>query len=162
MTSDVLVGDENKHVQDKVRLPRGSSTAGLMSSSFGDASTDPLEGVKCCLFSLSSHYITQYHLDPTSDPLPNHCHKDQHHLWPAIGMGNCTSLHYLRLVRSGWATVKVKNINPSSPICPPNPHKYHDHNTKGKKRFIVLNWAKAQTATVPRLLEEAVMKLDAA
>ena len=29
---------------------------------------------------------------------PNHRRKDRHHLWPAIGMRNCTSLHHVRLL----------------------------------------------------------------
>ena len=124
---------------------------------------DPLEGVKRRLFSLSSHYIAQCHSDPTSDLLPQSSSQGSTSSmasdWDAKLHipSSCSSF-----IGSCWTTAKVKSINPSSPTALRIPRKYHEHNTEGKERFVVPNWAKTQTATVPRLSEEAAAKLEAA
>ena len=94
---------------------------------------------------------------------PNHRRKDRHHLWPAIGMRNCTSLHHVRLLsgragRQRRLRTSTRRVRSALRI----PRKYHEHNTEGKERFVVPNWAKTQTVTVPRLSEEAAAKLEAA
>ena len=157
------VGDENERVRDKVRLLRGSGTSGSTTFFFGDPSTDPLEGVKRRLFSLSSHYTAQYHSDPTFDALP-----------PSSSRRSASSVasdcdtkpvpsSSSSFTRSGWAPGKVKNIN----HVESEPHSEFSTtpmttNCEGKKRFVVPDWAKTQTATVPRLSEETVAKLEAA
>ena len=156
------VGDVDERVRDKVRLLRGSSTAGSTTFSFGDPSTDPLEGVKRRLFSLSSHYTAQYHSDPTFDLLP-----------PSSSQGSTSSIasdcdakprissSSSSFIRSSWATAKVKNTNPAesgseSSTSPATA------NAEGKKKFVVPDWAKTQTTTVPRLSDEVTAKLEAA
>ena len=157
------VGDENERVRDKVRLLRGSGTAGSTTFSFGDGSTDPLEGVKRRLFSLSSHYTAQYHSDPTFDALP-----------PSSSQGSASSAasdcdakppvppSSSPFIRSSWAPAKVKGTYlagsepPSESSTTPT-----TTNADGKKRFIVPDWAKTQTATIPRLSEETAAKLEA-
>jgi hypothetical protein len=116
------VGDMNERVRDKVRLLRGSSTAGSTTFSFGDASTDPLEGVKRRLFSLSSHYTAQYHSDPTFDSLP-----------PSSSQGSTSSVasDYDRkppipsssssLQGPAGRRPRLRTPIPSSPIPLPNP-----------------------------------------
>jgi len=158
------VGDVNERVRDKVKLLRGSSTTGSTTFSFGDASTDPLEGVKRRLFSLSSHYTAQYHSDPTFDLLP-----------PSSSQGStssmasdCDTKHPIHsssssFIRSSWATAKVKNANPVGSDPPSEPSSIPTiTNADGKKRFVVPDWAKTKTATVPRLSDEAAAKLEAA
>jgi len=158
------VGDVSERVRDKVRLVKGSSTAGSTTFSFGDASTDPLEGVKRRLFSLSSHYTAQYHSDPTFDSLP-----------PSSSQGSTSSLasdcdtkasissSSSSFIRSSWATAKVKNTNPAE-SDPPSESSTTPAitNAEGKKKFTVPDWAKTQTATVPRLSDETAAKLEAA
>ena len=157
------VGDENQRVRDKVRLLKGSGTTGSTTFSFGDASTDPLEGVKRRLFSLSSHYTAQYHSDPTFDALP-----------PSSSQGSTSSVtsncdtkppvpsSSSSFVRSSWAPAKVKNTNLAGSE-PPSESSTNPTTTdaEGKKRFVVPDWAKTQTATVPRLSEETAAKLEA-
>jgi len=158
------VGDVNERVRDKVRLLRGSSTTGSTTFSFGDDSTDPLEGVKRRLFSLSSHYTAQYHSDPTFDSLP-----------PSSSQGSTSSIandcdtkpsipsSSSPFIRSNWATAKVKNTNlaESEPLSESSTTLVTT-NAEGKKRFTVPDWAKTQTATVPRLSDEVAAKLEAA
>ena len=157
------MGDENERVRDKARLLRGSGTTGSTTFSFGDPSTDPLEGVKRRLFSLSSHYTAQYHSDPTFDSLP-----------PSSSQGSTSSAttgydaklpipsSSSSFIRSNWAAAKVKNTIPQSEP-PSGPSTIPaTTNTEGKKRFIVPDWAKTQTATVPRLSDETAAKLEAA
>lgn len=158
------VGDVNERVRDKVRLLKNSTTAGPTSFSFDDGLTDPLERVKRRLFSLSSHYTAQYHSDPTFDSMP-----------PSSSQGSTSSMlsdcdrkplassSSSSFIRSSWATAKVKTTNlvesdpPSEPPTSPS-----TANADGKKRFVVPDWAKTQTATVPRLSDEATAKLEAA
>ena len=157
------MGDVNERVRDKVRLLKGSGTTGSTIFSFDDASTDPLEGVKRRLFSLSSHYTAQYHSDPTFDSLP-----------PSSSQGSTSSItsdcdtkpripSSPSFRRSNWATAKIKNVDltesdpPSeSAAIPPTA------SADGKKRFVVPDWAKTQTATIPRLSDETAAKLEAA
>ena len=154
------VGDVSERVRDKVRLLRGSNAAGSTTLSFDDVSTDPLEGVKRRLFSLSSHYTAQYHSDPTFDSLPPSSSQES----TSPTAGDCDTklpIHSSSssFIRSNWATAKVKNTNlvesdsPTLPVAA---------NAEGKKRFVVPDWAKTQTATVPRLSDEAAAKLEAA
>ena len=155
------VGDANERVRDKVRLLKG---AGTTTFSFGDASTDPLEGVKRRLFSLSSHYTAQYHSDPTFDSLP-----------PSSSQGSTSSItsdcdtkppipsSSPSFMRSNWATAKIKNVNPIESDPPPESADILPiANAEAKKRFVVPDWAKTQTATVPRLSDETAAKLEAA
>lgn len=158
------VGDVNERVRNKVRLLKGSGTTGSTTFSFDDASTDPLEGVKRRLFSLSSHYTAQYHSDPTFDSLP-----------PSSSQGSASSItsdcdakppipsSSSSFMRSTWATSKIKNVNPveSDPASEPGTIP-STANAEGKKRFVVPDWAKTQTATVPRLSDETAAKLEAA
>ena len=158
------VGDVNERVRDKARLLKDSTKAGSTTFSFDDILTDPLEGVKRRLFSLSSHYTAQYHSDPTFDSMP-----------PSSSQGSTSSMlsdcdgkplvpsSTSSFVRSNWATAKVKNANivesepPSeSPTTPPTA------NAEGKRKFVVPDWAKTQTATIPRFSEETAAKLEAA
>ena len=154
------VGDENERARDKVRLLRGSGTAGSTTFSFGDASTDPLEGVKRRLFSLSSHYTAQCHSDPTFDLLPPSSSQGS-----SVASDNDTKPSIASsssFIRSNWATARVKNTNtvdsdpPSESSTTPT-----TTNAEGKKRFVVPDWAKTQTATIPRLSEETAAKLEA-
>jgi hypothetical protein len=156
-------GDANERVRSKARLLKDPTTAVSTTFSFDDALTDPLEGVKRRLFSLSSHYTAQYHSDPTFDLLP-----------PSSSQGSTSSVpsdsdrkplvpsSSLSFIRSGWATAQAKNPNfvesdpPSESSTTPSVA-----NAEGKKKFVVPTWAKTQTATVPRLSEEAAAKLEA-
>ena len=126
--------------------------------------TDPLEGVKRCLFFLSSHYTSQCHLDPTFDLLPQLSSQgstlsaaSDWDVKPPVPSSSSS------FIRSSWVTAKVKNTNPVK-SDPPSESSMSPMtvNTEGKKRFIVLNWAKTQTAMVPRLLEEVAAKVEAA
>jgi len=156
------VGEVNERVRDKVRLLKGSSATGSTTFSFGDASTDPLEGVKRRLFSLSSHYTAQYHSDPTFDSLP-----------PSSSQGSTSSMasdcdtkrpipSSSPFIRSNWATAKFKNTNPVESDPPSESSTTPGtSNAEVKKRFVVPDWAKTQTATVPRLSEETAAKLEA-
>ena len=148
------VGDVIEHVRDKVRVLREPTTAG--STSFDDTLTDPLEGVKRRLFSLSSHYTAQCYSDPTFDSLP-----------PSSSQGSTSSVpgdcDRKPFKRSSWATAKVKAINLIEPEpSSESPTTPSASNTEGKRKFIVPDWAKTQTATVPRLSEETAAKLEAA
>jgi len=158
------VGDMNERVRDKVKLLRGSSTAGSTTFSFDDPSTDPLEGVKRRLFSLSSHYTAQYHSDPTFDSLP-----------PSSSQGSTSSAasdydakppipsSSSSFIRPNWATAKVRNANPVESDPPSEPSAIPlTANAEGKKKFVVPDWAKTETATVPRLSDETAAKLEAA
>ena len=158
------VSDVDERVRDKVRLLRGSSTSGSTTFSFGDASADPLEGVKRRLFSLSSHYTAQYHSDPTFDLLP-----------PSSSQGSTSSIasdcdrkplipsSSPSFIRSSWATAKVKSTNLSESELPSESSTIPSTtNAEGKKKFVVPDWAKTQTTTVPRLSGEAAAKLEAA
>ena len=60
-------------------------------------------------------------------------------------------------------TAKVKNTNPIK-SDPPSESSMSPMtvNAKGKKRFVVPNWAKTQIAMVPRLSEEAAAKVEVA
>jgi hypothetical protein len=158
------VGDANERVRDKARSLRDASTAGSTTFSFGDASTDPLEGVKRRLFSLSSHYTAQYHSDPTFDLLP-----------PPSSQGSTSSAasdcdrkppvpsSSSSFTRSSWVTAKVKNANlaESDPLSEHSPSPV-TANAEGKKKFVVPDWAKTKTATVPRLSDETAAKLEVA
>ena len=68
----------------------------------------------------------------------------------------------LSFIRSSWATTKVENTNPAKSDLPSESSTSPmTANAKGKK-FIVPNWAKTQTATVPGLSEETAAKFEAA
>ena len=157
------VGDVNERVRDKVKLLRGSKAAGSTTFSFDDTLTDPLEGVKRRLFSLSSHYTAQYHSDPTFDSLP-----------PSSSQGSASSVpgdcdtkpppsSSSPFIGSNWTVAKVK----SSSLVESEPPSESSATattvtTDGKKRFVVPGWAKTETATIPRLSEETAAKLEAA
>ena len=154
-------GDANERVRSKARLLKEATAAGPVTFSFDDALTDPLEGVKRRLFSLSSHYTAQYHSDPTFDSLP-----------PSSSQGSTSSMtsdcerkplapsSSSPFIRSTWATAKVKNA--SLVESDPPSESSAITNADGKKRFVVPDWAKTQTSTVPRLSEETAAKLEAA
>ena len=158
------VGDVNERVRNKVKLLKESTAAGSTTFSFDDALSDPLEGVKRRLFSLSSHYTAQYHSDPTFDLLP-----------PSSSQGSTSSMasdcdrkplvpsSSSPFIRSSWATAKVKNTNLVESEPPSECSAFPSSaNAEGKKRFVVPDWAKTQTATVPRLSDEAAAKVEAA
>ena len=152
------VGDVGERVRDKVRLLKGPAKAGPTTFSFNDSLTDPLEGVKRRLFSLSSHYTAQYHSDPTFDSLP-----------PSSSQGSTSSIpsdsdtkplsssSSSSFIRSSWATT-VKNASLTESDFTPST----STGAEGKKKFVVPDWAKTQTATVPRLSEDAAAKVEAA
>ena len=154
-------GDANERIRNKARLLKDTTTTGSTTFSFDDGLTDPLEGVKRRLFSLSSHYTAQYHSDPTFDMLP-----------PSSSQGSTSSVisdsdrkplvpsSSSSFIRSSWATAKVKNTNLAE-FEPPS-ESSTTSNADGKKKFVVPDWAKTQTATVPRLSEETAAKLEAA
>jgi len=156
------VGDVGERVRNKVRLLRGSGATGSTTFSFDDPSTDPLEGVKRRLFSLSSHYTAQYHSDPTFDLLPPPSSQES----TSSIASDCDrkppiSSSASSFIRSSWATAKVKNANlaesgSESSTSPATA------NAEGKKRFVVPDWAKTQTTTVPRLSDEVAAKVEAA
>ena len=157
------VGDVNERVRNKAKLLKESTAAGSTAFSFDDSLTDPLEGVKRRLFSLSSHYTAQYHSDPTFDSLA-----------PSSSQGSTSSVpsdcdrkllarsSSSSFIRSSWATAKVKNTNLVESEPPSESSTtLSTANAEGKKKFVVPDWAKTQTATVPRLSEETAAKLEA-
>ncbi|KAF9783780.1 hypothetical protein BJ322DRAFT_1067089 [Thelephora terrestris] len=157
------VGDVNERVREKVKLLRGSGTAGPTASSFDDTLTDPFEGVKRRLFSLSSHYTAQYHSDPTFDSLP-----------PSSSQGSTSSMVSDRDTKpppsssssfsgSDRTTARIRNSKLTGPEPPSESSTTASTaDPDGKKRFVVPDWAKTETATVPRLSQDTAAKLEAA
>ena len=112
---------------------------------------------------LSSHYTSQCHSDPTFDLLPQLSSQGSTSSmasdWDTKPVPSLSS----SFIRSSWATANVKNINSVEPDPPSEScTSPMTVNAEGKKRFVVPNWAKTQTATVPRFSEEAAAKVEAA